>query len=61
MAALVSRDACTGQAIGEVPETPPEAVGAIVDEVAAVQPFWAALPLGDRSRYLRRIAQVVLD
>jgi acyl-CoA reductase-like NAD-dependent aldehyde dehydrogenase len=61
MAALVSRDASTGQAIGEVPETPPEAVGAIVDEVAAVQPFWAALPLGDRSRYLRRIAQVVLD
>jgi acyl-CoA reductase-like NAD-dependent aldehyde dehydrogenase len=61
MAALVSRDARTGQAIGEVPETPPEAVGAIVDEVAAVQPLWAALPLGDRSRYLRRIAQVVLD
>jgi acyl-CoA reductase-like NAD-dependent aldehyde dehydrogenase len=61
MAALVSRDACTGQAIGEVPETPPEAVAAIVDEVAAVQPFWAALPLSDRSRYLRRIAQVVLD
>jgi acyl-CoA reductase-like NAD-dependent aldehyde dehydrogenase len=61
MAALVSRDASTGQAIGEVPETPPEAVGAIVDQVAAVQPFWAALPLGDRSRYLRRIAQVVLD
>lgn len=61
MAALVSRDACTGQAIGEVPETPPEAVAAIVGEVAAVQPFWAALPLGDRSRYLRRIAQVVLD
>src|SRR4051794_7352915 len=61
MAALVSRDACTGQAIGEVPETPPEAVAAIVGEVAAVQPFWAALPLADRSRYLRRIAQVVLD
>src|SRR3954462_11474454 len=61
MAALVSRDACTGQAIGEVPATPPEAVAAIVDEVAIVQPFWAALPLSDRSRYLRRIAQVVLD
>ncbi len=25
------------------------------------QPFWAALPLGDRARYLRRAAQVVLD
>jgi acyl-CoA reductase-like NAD-dependent aldehyde dehydrogenase len=32
-----------------------------VAEVDAVQPFWAALPLSDRSRYLRRIAQVVLD
>ena len=61
MAALVSHDARTGEAIGEVAETPPEAVGAIVGEVAAVQPFWAALPLSDRARYLRRIAQVVLD
>ena len=61
MAALVSHDACTGEALGEVPETPPEAIPGIVEEVGAVQPFWAALPLGDRSRYLRRIAQVVLD
>jgi acyl-CoA reductase-like NAD-dependent aldehyde dehydrogenase len=58
---LISRDVCTGGALGEVPATPPEAVAAIVDEVATVQPFWAALPLSDRSRYLRRIAQVVLD
>src|SRR5919201_769039 len=61
MAALVSHDACTGEALGEVPETPPEAIPGIVEEVGVVQPFWAALPLGDRSRYLRRIAQVVLD
>src|SRR3954452_23687519 len=58
---LISRDVCTGGALGEGPATPPEAVAALVDEVAAVQPFWAALPLSDRSRYLRRIAQVVLD
>lgn len=28
---------------------------------AAAQPFWAALPLADRGRYLARAAQVVLD
>ena len=61
MPALVSHDASTGAVLGEVPETAPEAVAGVVAEVAAVQPFWAALPLGDRSRYLRRIAQVVLD
>jgi len=58
---LVSYDASTGAALGEVPETAPGAVADVVAEVGAVQPFWAALPLGDRSRYLRRIAQVVLD
>jgi acyl-CoA reductase-like NAD-dependent aldehyde dehydrogenase len=61
MAALVSRDACSGEPLGEVAETVPEALADVVGEVAAVQPFWAALRLADRSRYLRRIAQVVLD
>lgn len=61
MPAVVSYDACTGAVLGEVPETAPEAVADLVAEVDAVQPFWAALPLSDRSRYLRRIAQVVLD
>jgi len=61
MPALVSHDACTGAVLGEVPETAAAAVPALVSEVAAVQPFWAALPLADRARYLRRIAQVVLD
>src|SRR3954454_6616014 len=61
MAALVSRDACTGEPLGEVAETAPEALAGVVEDVASVQPFWAALPLADRSRYLRRIAQVVLD
>jgi acyl-CoA reductase-like NAD-dependent aldehyde dehydrogenase len=61
MPTLASRDACTGEVLGEVPETAPDDLGAVVDAVAAVQPFWSALPLSDRSRYLRRIAQVVLD
>jgi acyl-CoA reductase-like NAD-dependent aldehyde dehydrogenase len=61
MPALVSHDACTGAPLGEVAETPPAAVPELVAQVATVQPYWAALPLADRSRYLRRIAQVMLD
>ena len=33
----------------------------VVDDVAAVQPFWAQLPLADRARYMRRAAQVIID
>src|SRR3954454_21352359 len=61
MAALVSRDGSTAEPLGEVPETTPDDLPGLVAEVGAVQPFWAALRLEDRSRYLRRIAQVVLD
>ncbi|HLM26633.1 MAG TPA: aldehyde dehydrogenase family protein [Thermoleophilaceae bacterium] len=34
---------------------------AALEDVGRVQPFWAALPLADRARYLRRCAQVILD
>src|SRR5437588_9265288 len=51
----------TGELLGAVPRTPPEAVQAVVDEVAQVQPFWAQLPHADRGRYLRRVAQGILD
>src|SRR5919198_5052824 len=51
----------TGELVGTVPVTAPEAVQSVVDEVAQVQPFWAQLPLADRGRYLRRAAQIILD
>ncbi|MEA2145505.1 MAG: hypothetical protein QOG59_1092, partial [Solirubrobacteraceae bacterium] len=41
--------------------TAPEAVQAVVDAVARVQPFWAQLTLADRGRYLERAAQVIID
>jgi succinate-semialdehyde dehydrogenase/glutarate-semialdehyde dehydrogenase len=41
--------------------TGPDAVQAVVDGVARVQPFWAQLTLADRGRYLERAAQVVID
>ncbi|TML31857.1 MAG: aldehyde dehydrogenase family protein, partial [Actinobacteria bacterium] len=58
---LESFSPTTGELLGSVPVTPPEAVQDVVDEVAQVQPFWAQLPLADRGRYLRRAAQAILD
>jgi len=58
---LESFSPATGERVGSVPTLRPEQVQAVVDEVADVQPFWAALPLSDRARYMRRTAQVVID
>ena len=58
---LESFDPATGELVGSVPTITPEQVQSVVDEVAAVQPFWAQLPLSDRARYMRRTAQVIID
>ncbi|MEX1141521.1 MAG: aldehyde dehydrogenase family protein [Thermoleophilaceae bacterium] len=50
-----------GRRLGAVPTIAPEQVQAVVDDVAAVQPFWAALPLAERARYMRRAGQVIID
>jgi len=60
-AELESFNPATGQRIGAVQITTPEEVQAVVDSVAAVQPFWAQLTLEDRGRYLERAGQVLLD
>ncbi|GAC1319423.1 MAG: hypothetical protein NVSMB25_10190 [Thermoleophilaceae bacterium] len=61
-AALIeSHNPTTGDILGSVPVTAPGEVGAIVSEVARVQPFWAALPISVRARYMRRTAQVLID
>src|SRR5829696_2670182 len=57
---LESFNPATGELIGTVePLTPPKVQG-VVDEVAEVQPFWAALSLEDRARYMRRASDVLL-
>jgi len=57
---LESFNPATGELIGTVePLTPPPVQG-LVDEVAEVQPFWAALSLEDRARYMRRASDVLL-
>src|SRR5690242_19697624 len=58
---LESFNPATGERVGAVPITPPEAVAAIVTGVAQVQLFWAQLTLSDRARYLERSAQVLID
>src|SRR2546423_9379401 len=58
---LESFSPATGELVGSVPALAPDEMQAVVDEVAQVQPFWAQLPFADRSRYMRRTAQVILD
>ena len=50
-----------GRRLGALPTITPDQVQSVVDDVAEVQPFWAALPVEDRARYMRRAAQVIVD
>jgi acyl-CoA reductase-like NAD-dependent aldehyde dehydrogenase len=58
---LIARDPATGATLGEVPTTPPERIDALVEGVAHVQPLWALLRVVDRARYMRRMAQAIVD
>ncbi len=58
---IESRSPATGRLLGVVSATPPQRVA---DEVAAareVQPLWALLRISDRARYVRRMAQAIID
>ncbi len=57
---LESFNPATGELIGTVETITPAKVQGIVDDVAEVQPFWAALSLEDRARYMRRAVDVLL-
>ena len=61
IAQLESFSPTDGARLGAVPTITPEQVQGVVDDVNGVQPFWAALPLVERARYMRRTAQVVID
>jgi acyl-CoA reductase-like NAD-dependent aldehyde dehydrogenase len=61
VAGLESFDPATGELLGSVPTVTPDEVQGIVDDAAAVQPFWAQLPISERARYMRRAAQVIID
>src|SRR6202035_5320469 len=54
-------DPATGEELGSVLITAPSGVADVVAQVAGVQPLWALLRLEDRARYMRRMAQAIID
>ncbi len=58
---IESRNPATGELLGSVQATPPERIDAAVAAVAQVQPLWALLRMEDRARYMRRMAQAIID
>ena len=59
--ALQARDPATGEPLGQVRASDPDAIEGVVAEVAKVQPLWALLRVEDRARYMRRVAQAIVD
>jgi succinate-semialdehyde dehydrogenase/glutarate-semialdehyde dehydrogenase len=60
-ATVTARDPATGARLGGVRATAPEEIEGVVGEVARVQPLWALLRVEDRARYMRRVAQAIID
>lgn len=58
---LPSRNPATGALLGSVPATAPEGVEEVVGAARQVQPLWALLRVEDRARYMRRVAQAIID
>jgi acyl-CoA reductase-like NAD-dependent aldehyde dehydrogenase len=58
---LIARNPATGVALGSVSASAPESIEEVVAAVAKVQPLWALLRVADRARYMRRMAQAVID
>jgi succinate-semialdehyde dehydrogenase/glutarate-semialdehyde dehydrogenase len=58
---LIARNPATGAVLGSVSVTAPESIDEVVGAVAKVQPLWALLRVADRARYMRRMAQAVID
>jgi succinate-semialdehyde dehydrogenase/glutarate-semialdehyde dehydrogenase len=54
-------DPATGELLGSVIVTAPAEVADVVAQVTKVQPLWALLRLEDRARYMRRMAQAIVD
>ena len=58
---LPARDPATGEALSGPTVTPAGQIDEVVGDVAKVQPLWALLRVKDRARYMRRMAQAVID
>jgi succinate-semialdehyde dehydrogenase/glutarate-semialdehyde dehydrogenase len=58
---LHARNPATGARLGSVAATAPEDVERVVVAARKVQPLWALLRVSDRARYMRRVAQALID
>jgi acyl-CoA reductase-like NAD-dependent aldehyde dehydrogenase len=58
---MLAHDPATGEVLGTLAVTPPGEIDGVVAAVAKVQPLWALLRVKDRARYMRRMAQAVID
>jgi succinate-semialdehyde dehydrogenase/glutarate-semialdehyde dehydrogenase len=58
---IVARDPAAGAVLGAVATTPPEQIPEVVRAAGRVQPLWALLRVTDRARYMRRVAQAIVD
>jgi acyl-CoA reductase-like NAD-dependent aldehyde dehydrogenase len=58
---VVSRDKAFGRVIGTVPATPRADVQGVVDRAVAAWPGWAATPLPERLRRVRRVRELLLE
>lgn len=58
---LRARNPATGEPLGTVRVTPPSEVPGEVAAAREVQPLWALLRVCDRARYVRRMAQALID
>jgi acyl-CoA reductase-like NAD-dependent aldehyde dehydrogenase len=58
---LDSRNPATGELLGSVLASAPEDVERAVAAARKVQPLWALLRVEDRARYMRRVAQAIID
>ena len=61
MGQLESFNPASGELVGTVETIEPKDVDGIAADIAEVQPFWAQLTPEDRGRYLRRVADELVD
>jgi len=58
---LPSRNPATWDLLGSVRASTPEGVEEVVGAARKVPPLWALLRVEDRARYMRRVAQAIID
>src|SRR4051794_26291520 len=57
---VISRNPATGEVLGEVPETPPEAIKQAVARARAAQREWGALPVRARAERVGRFRDLIV-